>query len=276
MKGIYIVDTKQYGLSEYGASYILKGEKTAIIEAGTSFSVEEIMRELEPEAVAYIMVTHIHLDHAGGAGVLAERCPNSKVVVHERGADHLIDPSYLLKSVSQATGKMFKHYGTAFPIPEERIIRVSGGERFDFGGFAVEVIDAPGHAPHHMCFFEHATKSLFVGDAAGIYLDRLLPTTPPPSFNLERSLLTLRKLKDLKPRRLFYTHYGLGDPKLLDEYARLLERWVEEIRELRGKMGDEAVISFLVDKYRSFLYEPVAEHEISMYIRGVFLYLDNR
>lgn len=289
-KSIYLIDTNHFGLGSHGAAYIIDAERKAIIETGMSYSVERILKglnELEapPAEVAYIMVTHIHLDHAGGAGFLVSECPNAKVVVHQKGADYLIDPSPLVKSVERATGVMFEKYGDVKPIPAERIIRVSGGETFDLGkGFKVEAIDTAGHAPHHACYYEHQTRGLFVGDAAGIYrqdADRLLLTTPPPSFHPTSSLKVLEQLKRLEPEILFYTHFGPHqDPvKMLDEYAELLKEWVREIEKLRKKLGDdEAVKTGLVKKYgpsyQGYYNARAAKHEIMMNAQGVLLYLD--
>lgn len=291
-KGLYIIDTEQFGLSRYGAVYIIDAPKKAIIEAGLSHSVNKILNGLAElsiklEEVAYIMCTHIHLDHAGGAGFLAEACPEAKVVLSELGADHLINPARLLESVKRATGAMFSRYGTVKPIPADRVIRVlgNGDEEFDLGdGFKLKVIDACGHAPHHACFYEHNNKGLFTGDAVGIYRadSGLLPTTPPPGFNLEKSLATLARLRQLNPRWLFFTHYGAyEEPNLLDRYANLLQGWVSEIKEIKEELKDDkAVKQHFVAKYSSSLQshydEVMIQQEIGMNVQGVLLYLERQ
>jgi len=289
--GIYLVDTEQFGLKGYGAAYIISGPIAAIVETGLSYSAPQILKaleelELRPEDVGYILVSHVHLDHAGGAGPLAQACPNATVAVHERGAKHLIRPAYLMKSVREATGPMFSHYGEAVPIPRERILELEGGEVISLGGgFKLEVLPTPGHAPHHLCFFEHKTRSLFTGDAAGIYrpeAERLLPTTPPPAFDLRLSLESLELLRGLGAKRLLYTHFGPHDrPKaMLQSYAELLQDWVDEIRKLKLKQrleGDGKIKQSLLERYGSSLkglYEPeMIEHEIAMNAQGVLQYL---
>jgi glyoxylase-like metal-dependent hydrolase (beta-lactamase superfamily II) len=139
LRGIYLVDTGQFGLEGFGSAYILDGPIAAIVETGLSYSAPRILKALEelgiPTAdVGYILATHVHLDHAGGAGPLAQACPNATVAVHERGAKHLIKPAYLVKSVREATGPMFHHYGEAVPIPRERLLELEGGEVISLGG----------------------------------------------------------------------------------------------------------------------------------------------
>ena len=289
LQGIYLVDTGQFGLEGYGAAYILASPVPVIIETGLSYSAKRILEglkelEIPPEDVGYIMVSHVHLDHAGGAGPLSEACQGATVVAHERGAKHLTEPSYLIKSVKEATGPMFPRYGEAIPIPAPRVLEVEGGETFSLGGgFQIKVIATPGHAPHHLCFYEHKTGALFSGDAAGIYwpkMARLLPTTPPPSFDLKRSLSSLELLQELGARRLLYTHFGPhNEPAaMLRQYAELLQRWTGEIKDLKRRLKeDEAVKQSLLGTHAS-LFEgyydrEMIEHEIVMNAQGVLQYL---
>lgn len=291
LSGIYLVDTRQFGLEGFGSAYILDAPVAAIIETGLSYSAPLILEALAelgiaPADVGYILATHVHLDHAGGAGPLARACPNATVAVHERGAKHLIKPAYLVKSVREATGPMFHHYGEAVPIPRERLLELEGGEMISLGGgFKLRALATPGHAPHHLCFFEEKNRALFVGDAAGIYwpkADRLLPTTPPPSFDLELSLRSLELLRGLGARQLLYTHFGPHNrpAAMLRDYSKLLQAWVEEIQRLkRSHKSDEAVKQSLLEKYGPLLegyYEPgMAAHEIEMNAEGVLQYLSS-
>lgn len=289
LAGIYLVDTNQFGLQGYGAAYIVNAPVAAIVETGLSYSAPRVLGALaelkiSPADVGYILVSHVHLDHAGGAGPLARACPNATVAAHERGAKHLIKPAYLVRSVRDATGPMFHHYGQATPIPGERLLELAGGEVFSLGGgFQIRVVATPGHAPHHLCFFEKRNRALFLGDAAGIYwpeADRLLPTTPPPAFDLERSLESVKLLEGLRAERLLYTHFGAHDrpATMLQAYAELLQSWVEEVRGLKRRLrGDGAVKQRLLEKYGPFLeglYDPqMVEHEIAMNAQGVLQYL---
>jgi glyoxylase-like metal-dependent hydrolase (beta-lactamase superfamily II) len=289
LQGVYLVDTGQFGLKGHGAAYILQSPVPVIVETGLSYSAERILKGLEelgipPEDIGYIMVTHIHLDHAGGAGPLSRVCRNATVVVHERGARHLVKPAYLVRSVQEATGPMFPHYGEAQPIPAPRVLEAAGRELFSLGrGFKIGTIATPGHAPHHLCFFEHRTGALFIGDAAGIYwpkMEKLLPTTPPPSFDLEQSLSSLKLLQEFGARTLLYTHIGPhGEPvAMLQRYAKLLQDWVEEVRDLKRKLKeDKAVKERLVEEYaplfEGYYEQGMIEHEIAMNAQGVLRYL---
>lgn len=287
-ENLYILDTGMLGLERYGALYIFKTPKPAIIETGFSHTLSKTLQALDelkipPEEIAYIMPTHVHLDHAGGTGHLAAACPNATVVVHEQGAPHLIDPTKLLESVQRAVGPMFPFYGTLQPTPPERLLTVRGGEVFSLGdNYEIEVVAAPGHAPHQVCLFERKIAGLFTADAAGIYRPwaaGLLLTTPPPAFHLEQSLETLARLKALRPKLLLYTHWGAhSDRRLLDRYAQMLREWVSEIEHAKKTLGDDhAVKEHFVQKETPRLKEHYPElilrGEIEMNVQGVLLYL---
>jgi len=276
-----IIDTHQFGRMHAGAAYYLRGKRHALIETGTSLSAAHIIDAL-PERVEldYIFVTHVHLDHAGGAGELARRYPHASVIVHPRGSKHLIDPTRLVESVRAATGEMFSLYGEAIPIDAERVHAVEDGERFDLGnGIIIEAIYSPGHAPHHVCYFEPEGRTLYTGDAAGALRNgALYCTTPPPSFDLELSLHTIDRLRSLKPRRIFYTHFGPGDDadRLLASYGDLLKRWGDEIDARRGHMEpSELIDDVLADE--SLVppgFNEQLRSELAMSVRGVLAYLE--
>ena len=289
---LFVVDAEMVGMRGYGGLYLLKTPKPAIIETGFSHTTPKTLKALEevgiaPQDVRYIAVTHVHMDHAGGAGFLAEHCPNAQVICHHVGAPHLVNPEKLVQSVRRAVGPLFPYYGEMRPIPEERMAIVKGGERFELGdGYALEVIDAPGHAPHHACFYEPKTKGLFAGDAVGIYRKEIgfIMTTPPPSFHFEDSLTTLNKLRQLDLEWLYFTHFGAHpEPrKLMDAYEARLREWVGAIeakwRELRD---EEALKAHFVEKESqgalAKLYEPhVLQAEVLMNVTGVLLYLKRR
>lgn len=275
-----IIDTHQFGKVRAGAAYCLRGDKAALIETGTSLSAPYIIDALQGIELDYIFVTHVHLDHAGGAGALAKRYENASVIVHPRGAKHLIDPTRLVQSVRQATGEMFSLYGEAIPIDASRVHSAEDGERFDLGGGTfIEAVHSPGHAPHHMCFFEPEERLLYAGDAAGALRNGVLYcTTPPPSFDLEVSLQTIERLRSLHPREIFYTHFGPGGnpDALLLAYADLLKRWAEGIDARRGRMEQgELINDVLADP--SLVPHNLNEElrpELAMSVRGMLGYLE--
>ena len=288
-RGLWLLDTGQFGIPRYGGVYILRdGEEAALVETGTSLATPLVLRALEElgiprEGVRVIFLTHIHLDHGGGAGALVRELPRAMVVVHERGAKHLEDPSRLLASVEEAVGKRFPLYGTAVPIPRERLEPVAEERSFQVGDVEVVAVPTPGHAPHHLCFLLPRTGELFTGDAAGLYLEgRLYPATPPPSFHLERALESLEKLLSLRPKRLLYTHFGPADEpeRLLRDYAGLLRWWVGKIEAALDSAAneDEALKRLLSDpEVLGYAYRGDPDKgELVMNIKGVLVYLARR
>jgi len=275
-----IIDTHQFERTHAGAAYHVHGRKHALIDSGTSLSAPYIQSALHGVRIDYIFVTHIHLDHAGGAGVLAHDSPHTTVVVHPRGARHLVDPTQLVASVRDSTGAMFSMYGQAVPIQQSQLHSASDGERFDLGdGVMIEAIYSPGHAPHHLCLFEHRARLLFVGDAAGSFHDgHLYCSTPPPAFNLDDSLRTVERLRSLGAERLFYAHFGPSDDadSRLAQYADLLPQWVAGIDKHRnGRSVPELIDDVLADpRLVPAAFDPVLRPELEMSIRGVLHYLE--
>ena len=276
---ISMIDINLFGLKRYGSVYVVQGKKTALVDTGTSHAVTTIvdaLAEIGVDDLEYIFVTHIHLDHAGGAGLLAHRYPNAKVVVHYRGARHLIDPARLVESVKAATEDMFEYYGEAVPILPEQIIACSGDEQFYLGDdIVIQTVATPGHASHHLAFFETKTASIFVGDAAGLSSqDRLLPATPPPRFDLPKALASLEKLKGLNPKRLLYAHFGPESDAIeaLDRYAALLPLWVKKITAMCDEVSPDGVVEKILSDLKAddiLFSKQMTMHELSMSVRGV-------
>jgi glyoxylase-like metal-dependent hydrolase (beta-lactamase superfamily II) len=286
---LYLLDIGMMGMEHYGGVYFLNAPKPAIIETGFSHSLEKMLAcldelNIKPEDVAYIMPTHVHMDHAGGAGFLAEVCPNAQVVCYEMGMPYLIDPSKLVVSVERAVGELFPFYGTMKPIPEDRMMSVSGGEIIDLGdGYKLEVIHTPGHAPHQVSFHENKTNGLFTGDAVGIYrtdASGFAMTTPPPAFHFEHSIETLDKLRSLSLDWLYFTHYGAhsGASNLIEEYKNKLIEFVDLVEFKVAELEDvQAVKDILVEREAKVLgdfYDPTTlRFEMEMNVQGVLLYL---
>lgn len=279
------MDAHHLATPRQGGVYILSGRPAALVEAGTSIARERVLTALHEVGIAraevgWIFLTHIHLDHAGGVGGLLRELPEARAVVHARGARHLVDPSRLVASVRDAVQERFAYYGTVEPIPPDRLHVAQDGEVFPLDRFRVRAVDAPGHAPHHLCFFTEGERILFTGDAVGLYLDGvLLPSTVPPSFDLELSLSTLDRLIGLHPEVLLFTHFGPGSPDLLSRYAELLRRWVERVGRLRGRCRseEELVKTVLAEAAREGLVPPgPAGGDLAMSVRGAAAYLARR
>jgi glyoxylase-like metal-dependent hydrolase (beta-lactamase superfamily II) len=194
-----------------------------------------------PGDLATVVVTHIHLDHAGGAGDIAAMFPAAQIVVHQRGARHLADPSRLMASARMVYGNALDRlFGVLAPVPAERIVALDDTGTVDLGGGRhLDSYHSPGHAKHHVGLIDSQSGDLYVGDAAGVYLPDtgdLRPATPPPDFDLEVALASVRKFASLRPARLLFSHYGpVGAvAETLERSAEEIRVWVEETRRARA------------------------------------------
>lgn len=289
---LYYVDIGLYGTAEYGVVYVVDAERPALVDTGTGLRTEAILDAMaaigiDPTDLAVIAPTHLHLDHAGGTGHLAESCPNAEIVVHERGAGHLRNPERVWEGTKTVVGDRIKYYEEPRPVPEERIHRVTDGDVVDLGDHTLGVHHMPGHAPHHATFYDRATDALFAADAAGIYvpaLDTVEPTTPPPNFDLELALEDVGTCETIEPTTLLYTHYGPAPTDdRLGRYADVLADWVERVATKREEIGrDEGVVEHFADRAadRDELVavwgEAKARAEAELNVRGVLTYLDER
>lgn len=195
--------------------YFIKDECSALIDTGPSASIPgvlEILRHLGEDSLSYIFLTHIHLDHGGGAGYLSHQLPQSKVIVHPRGASHLIDPSKLIAGTQELFGENFQQeFGAILPVEEQQIQIAQDNQVFSLGDRELSIVYSPGHAPHHISFYEKKRRELFCGEALGGSLPGINfapPLISPPRFDLKVYLQTLRRLKSLAPSVLFYAHGG--------------------------------------------------------------------
>jgi glyoxylase-like metal-dependent hydrolase (beta-lactamase superfamily II) len=284
------VDTGMYDTDGYGSVYLLDAARPAIIESGIGTHHDRILDaldevEISREAVEAIALTHVHLDHAGGAGFLAEACPNARIVVHERGAPHLVDPAGLVSGTKRAVGDLWNLYTEPMPVPEGRIETVTDGDGIDLGDHSLEVRHAPGHASHQVLYHDPANDAVFTGDAAGVTVPErgtIEATTPPPEFDLERNRADLGAIREIDPGTLLYSHFGpRSDPEAaLAAYEEVLTEWVERVAAKRAEEDgdDEAVIDFfaaatdLGEVWGEAMARPIA----AVNVRGVLAYLDQK
>lgn len=203
-----------------GVTYVVRGEDIALIETGTALTAPATLAGLEQlgiprEAVGHILCTHIHMDHAGGAGHLAQALPRARVYINSMTAPHLVDPSRLMQSSRRAVGEAaWPLHGEMLPIPAERI-RPAEHLRLDLGRDVIlEAIATPGHSPDHLSYRDLRSGGLFIGDAAGLDLPRynlFFPCTPPPTYDLEAQRNTIAMLRRQNFTRLYVTHWGAHD-----------------------------------------------------------------
>jgi glyoxylase-like metal-dependent hydrolase (beta-lactamase superfamily II) len=238
--GVVQIDTLLGGWERVTAGYLVEGPEPVLVETGSQTSVPALLAGLTdhgvgPSDLAGVVVTHIHLDHAGGVGDVAAAFPRATVYVHEKGARHLADPSRLVSSAARVYGDLLDTlYGRLEPTPASRIRVLGEGDQVVIGPRrALTAVDSPGHAKHHLGLHDSETGILFVGDAVGVRLPDvgvLRPATPPPDFDLDLALDSLRRFAARRPSALALAHFGVvpGDPAdILDEAAEVLRRWAE-------------------------------------------------
>ena len=267
--GVFQVDTRMAGYDGITAAYLIRGDRPCLVETGTAPSAPVVRDALDRLGIgagdlATVVVTHIHLDHAGGVGDIAAMFPAAQVVVHRLGARHLADPTRLMAGARLVYGDALDRlFGVLAPVPADRIVALEDTGTIDLGGGRrLDSHYSPGHAKHHVGLVDSGSGDLYVGDAAGVYIPEtadLRPATPPPDFDLEIALASLRKFAALQPTRLLFSHYGPVTPvaETLDRSAEEIQVWVEETRRARtaGLDMDHAVAMVrdrTMDRYAAF------------------------
>ena len=266
--GISVIDSGYFS-KDFAAIYILRqGNEVAIIETGNKYSATNVQKALEMDGlsfsdVSYIIPTHVHLDHAGGAGELMNRCQNAQLIVHPRGARHMIDPSKLIAGAIAVYGEANykKLYGEIMPIDSSRVIEADDNFILDFEGRELKFIDTPGHARHHFCIWDEMTGSMFTGDTFGVSyreFDKgdevyIFPSTSPVQFDPEALIKSIEKLITYRPKRVCLTHFSAIDPtnKVVDQlidgihFVSSLAKEYASHREAEEIIQDEMMSYFL-------------------------------
>ena len=221
-QGIYCLEAfhKYESLASF---YLLEDAgEIAIIDCGTTHSITNLLDTLAelnftPQQVKYVIPTHVHLDHAGGASEMMRLCPEATLLVHPRGARHMADPGKLLQGVTAVYGEaaVAADYGDIQPIDENRIVAVGEADSMSVGNRKLQFLDTPGHAPHHICIIDQSGDGIFTGDTFGLGYDGIkqhpkgiLPTTSPAQYDPEQLFISIDRIADLNPSRVFLTHYG--------------------------------------------------------------------
>lgn len=237
--GVVQIDTLLGGWEHVTAGYLIEGPEPVLVETGSRSSVPAVIAALEglgvgPGELAGIVVTHVHLDHAGGVGDVAAAFPSATVYVHEKGARHLADPTRLVDSAARVYGDLLDQlYGRLEPTSADRIHVLADGEEVRVGpSRALTAVDSPGHAKHHLALHDSESGLLFAGDAVGVRLPDagvLRPATPPPDFDLRQALGSLRRFAERRPVGIALAHYGLvpDTAAVLEEAADTLQRWAD-------------------------------------------------
>lgn len=220
---IHVIDTA-FQRDHFDAAYLLVGNgRGAFIDCGTSHSLPNLLAAVERaglgvDAIDWLILTHVHLDHAGGAGALMQRLPNARLLLHPRGAPHMIDPARLVAGATAVYGEaeMARSYGRIVPVAAERVVVAEDGHRLSLGGRELLCIDTPGHARHHLCVWDEASRGWFTGDTFGLSYRELdsaqgafiVPTTSPVQFEPEALHASIDRLMAQAPEAMYLTHYG--------------------------------------------------------------------
>lgn len=251
-KGIHSIDTLYVRPGLDASHLIIQDGHAAFVDTGPSSGVPQLLAALDrldvaPEQVDYVLLTHVHLDHAGGAGLLMESLPKARAVVHPRGAKHLIDPAKLIDGSIEVYGeeKFHELYGEIVPIREERVLIAEDGLRVSLPGREFELIHTPGHALHHYSVIDRSAEVIFPGDNFGIsYRDFdtpkgefIYPTTTPVHFDPDAMHATIHRLMSYKPQAMYLTHFGRVDE--LERLAADLHECVNEFVAIARKHEDE-------------------------------------
>ena len=272
--GIVAVDTQYLRLSADASHLVIADGRAAFVDTGTNYSVPLLLDalrqyDLERADVDYVFLTHVHLDHAGGAGSLMRELPNARCVIHPRGAPHMADPSKLIVGTQGVYGKQkaFELYGDIVPIDAARIIEAADEDRFSFGGREVRALHTEGHARHHYCLHDPQSRGVFTGDSFGISYRELdtekgefiFPTTTPPHFEPTEAHKAVDRIMAQEPDRLYLTHYSRVNDvqRLANDMHECLDGFVAIAR--RHQDRDDRREAMETDLFE-FLYERLAAH----------------
>lgn len=295
--GITVIDTG-YLREKFAASHMLvENNKAAFVDVGTTYSEQRLLQALHEaglaeEDVLYIILTHIHLDHAGGAGRLMAVCPNARLVVHPKGAGHMINPEKLVAGSIAVYGeeKFHRLYGEIPEVAKERVVIAADGYVLDFEGRKLHFLDTPGHARHHSCIYDPASGGIFTGDTLGLAYRELqiagkqpflICTTSPSAFEPDAMISSIERVMSLSPRTFFLTHYGpvAADPRavaelmhMVREHKRLGLEYAGNPEQLRAEIGrliEKAYAGYLQGAPSSLDLKPFLRDDIELNAQGL-------
>ncbi len=257
---ITLIDGFDLGVSDRTGTYVLHDNQYTLIESGPSPSVPHVLKGLEtlhinPADIQYLIVTHIHLDHAGGAGLMLEQCPNAKLVVHPRGARHLIDPTRLIEGAKAVYRDKFDRlFDPIVPIPKEKVLIKEDQDTLQIGDdWTLTFYDTPGHSAHHFSIFDPLSNGIFTGDTIGVRYEKLaneghelvLPSTTPSQFDPEAMLNSLDRIEELGVEKIYFGHFNVStNPTLIFKQIReWLPKFVAAGEEVYQNGGSQEELS---------------------------------
>jgi glyoxylase-like metal-dependent hydrolase (beta-lactamase superfamily II) len=303
--GIVAVDSGMVR-HQMAACYLLETDTAvAIVEAGNQQSADRILKVLasrgrQAAEVSHVIVTHVHLDHAGGAGTLMQRLPQATLVVHPRGARHMIDPSRLEAGTRAVYGdeKFDELYGSLLPVPDDRILVMEDGDSLEIGKRRLSFIDSPGHARHHFCIWDEQTRGWFSGDTFGISYRELdtengpfvFPTTTPIQFDPPALIASMKRMMEKQPKNMYLTHFGRVQevPRLAQDMIASVEKFAALGEQFDGDENREleiqsAMMDWLMERARRHGVEyadsslrDIFADDVVLNTQGIEFWLDHR
>jgi len=281
---IHLIDGFDLDVQARTGTYVIDEAELTLVETGPSPSVKYVKRGLESlgfslDDVKYIIVTHIHLDHSGGAGLLLKDCPNATVIVHPRGARHLSEPRKLAAGARAIYGDSFEElFEPIVPVPEERLLSKGEGDTLQIGAdCTLQFLDTPGHSRHHFSIFDPVSNGIFTGDTTGIRYEQLardgidffLPSTSPNHFDPTAMRESIQRVKEMKVDRIYFGHFGMTEKvdMALDQVSEWLEVFVELGEEViaEGK-GYEELSERMFQRVKSYLQSLHVPEEHDVYV----------
>lgn len=306
-QGIWTLDTG-YQREEMVACHLLEQQgHYALIDVGTSSCLDTVWQylsdlKIDINRIDYVIVTHVHLDHAGAAGSLLKALPDARLIVHPLGARHMIDPSRLIAGAKAVYGdEGFEHmFGDVIPIPTEKVIEAEDRYHLDWRGRELVFIDTPGHARHHFCVYDKQSRGIFSGDTFGISYPPLsetgrsfmMPTTTPIQFDPVALHASIVKLLSYQPEKIFLTHFGvINDPQAaaaqlhqrIDDYVEMAENFLEESSDHCESILQRRLTDYLMETLKDFDCQldeaevlSLMETDMQLNAQGLCFWLSNR
>lgn len=279
--GIFLLDTA-HQRAQMAACYVLiQDGEVGIIETGTKDTVPFILDFLAEQGIAtsavkYVMPTHVHLDHAGGVGLLMQALPHAQLVVHPQGARHMIDPSKLQAGATAVYGeKVFQEvYGDLLPVDPSQVISVEDGQTLKLGKRSLTFLDTPGHARHHVCIYDELSEGFFTGDTFGLAYQELttekgpfiFPTTTPVQFDPQAMKSSVQRLMSYQPKRMYLTHYGVVEnlAPLAQRLLSMVDKYVEMALAIKETFPQEEWFEQLEKAMYGLLLGDLAHHGVNL------------
>jgi len=270
-----IVDLGTMGRFPILNGYLLVSEgDAAIVETGPSSVVDEYLNRasnyVDISKISTALISHVHVDHSGGAWKIVEKLPNMKIAVYDRGAKHLIDPSRLLEASAKTLGSILDVWGEVRPVKADNVLALGDGAVVRVGNYELELIATPGHASHSSAWYVKGERVLFPGDSMGMLFDQQIWPAAPPPFNYEMFIQSIEKLKNLQPEKICFPHFGCSTAGIFDK-VNFAYRELDDLVRANCELGDDRILKEILSlkKYHSMPFDSYFREFLMMNLRGL-------